>query len=411
MCASLYIESRLTCTQTTMFQPNMESNTKETVQPESNQPLDLNFNLLNIIGSVWRWRKWILILSGGVVVGTIIVSLFLSNYYTAEATIIPGNEEKDLFESSGKNNSIYGDEDAVERAVVYAKSAPLVDYMIQEFDLAKRYGINNETPKGKAKVAKRFLKLYRVKKNEHIGIEISMQDTDPEMAAKMTNAALSKMESLYKEATVPSKALILKTYENALASKKRELEVVSDSLIRLRKKHSIYDIKTQGEVLAALIVSTESTLVEHKAKLEAFKLASNRQDSIININARVQGLKRKLEMLTNENDSIISGISIKSYNEGREKVMYFENQIESLNKDISKILTEYTQFKAQASSDMSALIILEPVQVPREKSFPVRSLMVIAALFLSLIVGIMAAMILDLNKRIDWKNVLKDREY
>jgi capsule polysaccharide export protein KpsE/RkpR len=386
----------------------MDANNQETNIPEANKDLDLSFNLLDMVGSIWRWRKSILILVGIVVIGTIIATLLLPNYYTAAATVIPSNEEKDLFGKDGKNKSIYGDEDAVDRVMIFSKSALLVEFMVKEFDLASLYKINNSTPKGESKVAKRFLKLYNVKKNEFSGIEISVQDTDPERSAKMVQAVLTRIEALYKEATISNKNLILETYEEALRDKKAELGVVSDSLIRLRKKYSIYDVKMQGEMLASMVVSSESQLTEYLAKLEAFKQQGGRQDSIVNISARIRGLQRKLEMLNEQNDSLKSSISLKSYNEGREQVMYFENQIESLNEDISTILTGYSQFKAQANSK-AGLIVLEPVQVPKVKSFPVRSLMVIAAIFLALVVGILGALVLDLNKRIDWKAVLKDK--
>jgi uncharacterized protein involved in exopolysaccharide biosynthesis len=87
--------------------------------------------------------------------------------------------------------------------------------------------------------------------------------------------------------------------------------------------------------------------------------------------------------------------------------MYYDAQTESINKDIAEILQEYTRFKAQAASNTSSIITLEPVQVPKIKSYPVRSIMVLAAAFLSLMIGLIGALIIDLNSRIDWKEVLK----
>ena len=368
-------------------------------QPKSEE-LDLRFNLLDLIGVIWRWRKRILILIAVVVIGTIVTTLLLPNYYTAQATIIPGNEEKDLFGNDGKNKSIYGDEDAVDRVMIFARSALLVDFMVTEFDLANRYDINNSTPKGESKVAKRFLKLYNVKKNEYSGIEVSVQDTEPTKAAEMVKAVLARIEELYKQATSSNKNLILQTYEEALSEKKKELDMISDSLIRLRKKYRIYDIKMQGEILASMVVNTEAKLAEDEAKLNSYKTKGGRQDSIINISARVRGMRYKLEMLNSQSDTGSSSINLKSYNEGREQVMFFENQIESLNDDISNILTEYSQFKAQANSK-AGLIILEPVQVPRIKSYPVRSLMVIGSIFLAIVIGILGALVLELNKKIN----------
>jgi tyrosine-protein kinase Etk/Wzc len=381
----------------------MDSNQQNDKLSLSNQP-DLSFNLLDVVASVWRWRKQILILTVVVCLTTIVVSLFLPNYYTASCTFVPANEDKDLF-SKEKQNGMYGDEEAVDRAIIFANSAPLVEYMVKEFKLDQRYNISAASPKGESKVSKRFKKLYNVKKNDHGGIEISMQDTDPQMAAKMLTAAIAKIDALYKQATQPNKDLMLKTYETALENKRKELKSNGDSLFVLRKKYAVFDVKTQGELLSTLLVETESQLAESAAKLEAYK-RSGRQDSIANITAKVQGLNKKLEILNSKSDSVNSSISINAFNEGREMIMYYDAQNYSINNDIAEILQEYTRFKAQATSNTSSIITLEPVQVPKIKSYPVRSIMVLAAAFLSIMIGLIAALVFDLNKRIDWKEVL-----
>jgi hypothetical protein len=111
-------------------------------------------------------------------------------------------------------------------------------------------------------------------------------------------------------------------------------------------------------------------------------------------------------MLNSKSDSVNSSLSVNAYNEGRELIMYYDSQTESINEDIGEILKEYARFKAQADSKTSSIIVLEPVQVPKIKSYPVRSLLTIAALFISLVIGLIGALVLDLNKRIDWKSVL-----
>ncbi len=382
----------------------MDSNQQMDKSSLSNQP-DLSFNLLDLLASLWRWKKQILILMAAVSLGTVVISLFLPNYYTASCTFVPANEDKDLFGKDSKNNSMYGDEEAVDRAIIFANSAPMVDYMVKEFKLSERYAINASTPKGESRVSKRFLKLYNVKKNDHGGIEISMQDKDPQMAAKMLNAAIAKLDALYKQATQPNKDLMMKTYKAALDNKRKELKDIGDSLFLLRRKYAVYDVKTQGELLSTLLMDTESQLAENSAKLEAFRKIG-RADSIANLSAKVQGLNKKLEILNSKSDSVNSSISVNAYNEGRELIMYYDAQTVSINIDIAEILQEYTRFKAQASSTTSSIITLEPVQIPKIKSYPVRSIMVLAAAFLSLMIGIIGALVIDLNKKIDWKEVL-----
>lgn len=372
--------------------------------------LDVSFNLLEIISAVWKWRKMILILMLVVTLGSIIISLLMPNYYTATATIMPANEDKDLFGNDTKNNGLYGDEDAVDRTIIFANSTELVNYMIREYHLAKRYRINTSTPKGESKVAKRFRKLYNVKKNEYSGIELSMQDTDPDSSAVMLTDAIHKLERLYKDATAINKSGYLKTYESTLADKRKELASMRDSLVSLRRRYNIFDVEKQGEYLASTLVSTQTQLAESQAKLNAFLRSGGRRDSIIVLTARVEGLKSKLALLNSQSDSLNGSMSLKTYNEGKEKVLFYETQIERLNEDIGETNVNYSQFKTQAKTKANSIIVLEPVQIPKVKSSPVRSLIVIAAAVLAFILGLLAALVLELNKRVDWKQVFAKEE-
>ncbi len=75
---------------------------------------------------------------------------------------------------------------------------------------------------------------------------------------------------------------------------------------------------------------------------------------------------------------------------------------------MGEIQTQYAQFKAQSQSKAEAIIVLEPVEIPKVKSYPKRSILVIAAAFISLVFGVLMALVLELNNRINWKKVLKE---
>ncbi|WCL81266.1 Wzz/FepE/Etk N-terminal domain-containing protein [Saprospira sp. CCB-QB6] len=366
---------------------------------------ELSFSLLEVIGSIWRWKKGLIIFVVSAMVLTAVVSLMIPNYYKAQVTIMPANEEKDLFGSQTKNNSLYGDEDAVDRSIIFANSSPLVAFMIDSFKLAERYDIDVSTPKGEYKVAKRFRKLYQVKKNEFSGIELSLEDQSAEKAAEMLRAVLARLEHIHKLATGPSKQQLLGTYEQALTDKREELRRISDSLYILRARYKIYDVKEQGELLANTLVRTAAKMAEGQAKLAAFK-AAGRRDSVAVISAQIAGYREQLKQLNEESDSARSAINLKAYNAGRERILAYENEIENLTDDIGEIRSEYAKFKAQAASQASSIIVLEEVEVPKIKSYPRRSLFVLGAGVLALILGVMAVLVLELNRKIDWKEVL-----
>jgi len=367
-----------------------------------------SYNLLDIIGIMYRWRKPLIILILSTAVGSTLVSLLLDNYYTAYATFVPTNEEQKLFDSAG-NLSLYGNDDAVSRALIFAESTPLVDHMIAKFNLSERYDIKMNTPKGYNKVEKRFKQLYDVKRNRHSGIEMSIQDTDPEVAAKMVKEALNKIEQLYRDATSSNKALIKGTYEKAIAEKETELQRVSDTLTTLRRKFNIYDVKTQSEALTNMITSTEARVSRYRGKLRAFKEMNAPRDSIINVTARLGGAREQLKLVRGGDSTLETSANIYAFNKGRDAIIYWETKIANLNEELSYIITQFAKFKTHAYSNIAGIIVLEPVQIPNLKSYPIRSFMVVGSTLVAIILGIIGILILDAYKRIDWKDVLYEK--
>lgn len=370
-----------------------------------------NYSLLDIIGILYRWRMPLIGLVLSTTVGAIIVSLLLDNYYTAYATFVPTNEEQKLFDSAG-NLTLYGDDEAVSRVLIFAESSPFVNHMIQKFNLAERYDIDVSSAKGQNQVDKAFRKLYDIKRNKHSGLEISIQDKDPQVAYDMVQEALNKVEELYRAATSGNKELIKETYEKAIAEKEQELIEVADTLTTLRKKFNIFDVKTQSKELSAMLTSIEGQLAYDQAKLKKFIEMKAPKDSIINTEARIAGSMNQKALMRGGlkgQEKIETSTDIYAFNKGRDPVIYWETKIANLNEELSLIITQFAKFKTHAYSNIAGIIVLEPVQVPTLKSYPIRSFMVIGATLVSIILGIIGVLILDAYKRINWKEVLYEK--
>jgi uncharacterized protein involved in exopolysaccharide biosynthesis len=370
-----------------------------------------NYSLLDIIGILFRWKKPLLALILCTTIGAIIVTLLLDDYYTAYATFVPTNEEQKLFDSAG-NLTLYGGDEAVSRVLIFAESTQFVDHMIKKFDLAEHYGIDGSTPKGRNQIEKHFKQLYDIKRNKHSGLEISIQDKDAETAFNMILAALDKIEDLYRSATSGNKGLIKETYEKAIAEKEVELITVADTLTTLRKEFNIFDVKEQSKTLSGMLSGLEGQLVYDQAKLISFKEMKAPRDSIVNVSARIAGGLELRELMRGgsiRNPEVETSSDIYAFNEGRDPVIYWETKIANLNEELSLIITQFAKFKTHAYSNIAGIIVLEPVQVPNLKSYPVRSFMVIGSTLVSIILGIIGVLILDAYKRIDWKEVLYEK--
>ena len=74
-----------------------------------------------------------------------------------------------------------------------------------------------------------------------------------------------------------------------------------------------------------------------------------------------------------------------------------------------KIITQFAKFKTHAYSNIAGIIILEPVQVPNLKSYPIRSFIVLGSTLIAIIIGIIGVLLLDIYKRVNWKEVLYEK--
>ena len=367
------------------------------------------YNLLQVIGVLFRWKKQLTALVVATTLSAVLVSLLLDDYYTAYATFVPTNEEQKLFDSAG-NLTLYGDDDAVSRVLVFAESTPFINYMIDKFNLAERYNIDQSSPKGRNKVEKKFKKLLDVRRNKHSGLEIAIQDKDPQFAYEMIQGALSKIEELYRNATSANKELIKQTYENAIQEKERELIIVADTLTRLRKKFNIFDVESQSEALSVMLSTTEAALAVDEAKLESFIRSRAPKDSIIKVTARIAGANKQIKLMRGEIKGKSSSADIIAFNKGRDLIIYWETKINNLNEELSLIITQFAKFKTHAYSNIAGIIQLEPARVPNLKSYPVRSLIVLSAFILSIIFGVIGIILIDIYRKVNWDDVLYNED-
>ena len=222
----------------------------------------------------------------------------------------------------------------------------------------------------------------------------------------MLDTLLFKLDILYKQATANNKKLIINTYEATLNNKKIELKQITDTLAILRKRYGIYNVEQQSELLATLIVQTESSLAEAKAKLKIYNQKGGVRDSIINLEARISGYTEKIALLQSDDENLQTSINLNKFNQGRDQILYLEAQVESISEELAEIANKFAQFRAIANSPASALIVVEAVQIPKIKSYPSRSLFVIGAAFLAFVFGAVALILLDTYRRIDWQKVI-----
>ena len=366
-------------------------------------------NLLSVFQTVYRWRKAIRNVCLLALAGSIGVSLFLKNYYKAVTIFYPASPQlanpELMFGNTSQVTDYFGSDRDLDRLAEIANSNELVDYMVTTFDLYNHYGIDSTSKQGPYKVREIFHALYSAQKNKNDAIELSMEDTDPQMAARLANGARDKINQIGQRLTKESQAKILAAFEENIARKHKGLASLSDSLRRMQSSYGIYDPEAQGEQLAGLLAEAEAEVVKGRARLDV--LEPNREiprDTIAYIRANLNAYEKQLRQL-NDDKPGEGVLTVARFNEGLPLVSILKDLHFQSRKQLSYDLERYNQIKAAYNTNIPSLHIIELAEVPLIKSRPKRSIIVLASLVGAFLFSVLGALVADAYRDIDWKSI------
>ena len=366
-------------------------------------------NLLDILRTIFRRKKFITTICGIVAIGTVIIVLFLPNYYEATTSFYPASnsllDPNRFFGESDEGVEYFGAEEEVNQILSAAQSKQIVDETIKKFDLYKIYKIDTTDQKAPHKVRKKFLNRYKVLKNENDGIDLSVEDTDRQRSADMANFIRYKIDLTHRSFVRQNQEIVIKTHEKSLKDREHRMDEIRDSLVRWRGKYQIYNINAQSEFLSSYVPKIQARLAGAKARLNGFRTI-NQRDSVNMYKIKVQGLESQLVTLTTGGGDG-SSINLRSLKNGMTKILALELEQEELTEEIASQRELYLRYQNILSSDVSSLLAVETAEVPIIKSRPGRSLIVIVAVVIAFILSVMSVLVFENYRHIDWKAIYR----
>ena len=358
-------------------------------------------SLLDVLKTIFKWKRAILIVCGIALVGSVAISLLLPNYYQSSCLFYAANES--LARPQGLGNTLverffYGSAEDVDRILSIAKSSEVANYLIDRFDLYNHYKINRERKDAAYKVRFKLNSAYQAVRTKLGGIELSVEDTDPEIAAAMANAARGQTEAIARRMLTNTIKSDIDGYVNSIEEKQETLVGWADSLENIRNRYNIVNPAAQSEVISELLETAEASLNESKAKLEYIKKAPGvRRDSIQKVEASIQSNTEKIVQLVSRRES---------FNEGFGKIQMIERLYENGRSQISVDKEYLKQLEAHYKSSFPVIHLVEEAPVPLRKSRPKRSILVISALLIAFILSVIGVLVFDNYKDVNWREIV-----
>ena len=314
-----------------------------------------NERLVDVLKSLYAHRRLISNVCLFTLLGSLVIAFLLPNYYQSTTIFYPTSPQlanpELLFGSSGQVTQYYGNDNDLDRLLEIASGNELADFMIDSFKLYEHYDIDPNTAEGPYKVRKRFRKLYRVEKNKFDAIEISIEDTDRELAAKMINAARVKIDQIGQRLTKDSQRKLLDAFERNISGKENTILVLNDSIEVLKNKYGIYDIGSQGEQLSEISSTSRAFVAQYRAKLQSLeKEPSIPRATIAYVRAQLRGYDSQLASLTTDDEAASRAAASNSANsDSRDARRDPETSSGRLNPSILKFVAAGSQRKISGS--------------------------------------------------------------
>lgn len=375
--------------------------------------MDQRDNLLGTLAALYRWRKSIRNICLLTLVGSIVISLFLKNYYQATTIFYPASPQlaspELIFGNTAQVTEYFGSDRDLDRLAEVSNSSEVVDFMVSRFRLYDHYDIDSTLKEGPYKVREKFRNLYSAQKNKNDAIELSIEDTDPKLAAEMANVAREKINEISQRFIKESQGKLLLAFENNIQRKTTELAHLTDSLRTLQARYDLYDIGAQGASLAGDLSKTQSEIIKTKAKLEV--LEHNPlipPDTVEYIKANLRAFERQRENLLRE-DLNGNNLTIKRFKEGSPLITVVSDLHYQARKQLTYDLERYNQIKATFNTNIPAVLVVETAEVPLIKSRPKRSIIVISAVLAALLFSALGALVADTYRHVNW-NSLKNED-
>lgn len=263
--------------------------------------MNREFNLIEAIRILLKWKWQIVILTATSAVIAAVFALFvMDEYYYSWSTFYPTNQamtdRTSIFNTeSAQQMEYFGGKGDINRILTIANSVPVIQSIIDSFDLPKHYDIAKDRKYWRTEVRKKFEKNYSAIRTEHDAVEISVYDTDPKVAAAIVNSIVSKIDRLNKQHIADTKRKVYNLIGKQVSDMQQEVINYNDTLANLGEE---YRIKVTQGTDGGVIVDGSN----YKA-VQLYKSLLSKQSGIARELNNLTSIRGQMEVTLENNES------------------------------------------------------------------------------------------------------------
>ncbi|MCK4857615.1 MAG: hypothetical protein KAT58_06590 [candidate division Zixibacteria bacterium] len=377
---------------------------------------------LDILLILLKWKKYILlnVFSAAVVVA--LLSLALPNWYRGEATILPPESQQQAINLGSALPSIFGGMELPMMAspsdvlAAIAQSRVVAESVIVKFKLMDVYG-----NKYMERAVETFHDHMKAEVLDNGMVHITYIAKEPVLAANVTNQLVDELDQVNRSVTVSRARNSREFIESLLQETLVALRFAEDSLVSFQEKNRavMLDEQTKAQIEIVSQLQSEKTLANIELAL-LLKSMESTHPKVTQMADRITELHdqiRKIEFGGDDMDSsfLLHRPLVDLPDLAVELARLMRNV--KIQETVYELLTsQYEQAKIEESKTTSTISVLDRAAVPELKFKPKRSVLVLVAAFIALILSLLwvwlIEFLLDLKKTdaarfAKWRTILK----
>lgn len=351
---------------------------------------DKEFSLASYFVSLWWRRKVILIILGvGFFLG-VVVPLLMPKKYASSITFVAADKTGGDSGLSLKGNQLAMLSSALSLAsggtpgdssfyLALITSARLLDLVTKDTALHEHYGLPTpESARGNlAKSVFTKIQLGGI-------LQLTVFDSDPEMARKLADSFLKNLNVLLNSMTLTAAGRHTQFLEERLRTAEAELFRAEEELTDFQKEKRIILPEVQLRSGLAMAASLESSLVSERLRLRSLLQVENRNSpNVKELRSNIDSLQAQLNNIyttdvpkaakSGKNGKAVSGEAISRLLTSPELITEFnqhQRQVEVREVVYTLLLQEYELSQANAAKEKRAVEVIDHAEVSSSPAKP-----------------------------------------
>ncbi len=363
----------------------------------------------------YKWLFVILIVLSGT--GSVIYSLYYVDVqYKSTVNLVPPKSGGDAFDNMLGNlgstlkdfglGSIGGGSGGQYDYMVILESRTVIDSIIKKYDLAKVYDLPDSVP---SKVRKAFLANLSLDYMKDGNYLISVWDVDKQRAADIANDYASIANDLATKIDRSEGEMNLVYLEDRVDKLNSELKKVSDTLSRYSSKYKIFSIEDQAKGYSDLLTELKSKKYMYEIMYNLNKNSYGEDDyqTQLQLNA-IKEIGKKISQTENTSGAVGNFNMNNATDIGLEYARLYV-EFETYSKVKAFLIPTLEKARLDLNKNISNLFVVDEAIPADTKDRPKRALIVLGAVFGTLILTIFIILMInsisELRKKLKLYNI------